>query len=191
MDKAAGGRGLTSWRGKPGGEWVTPLAGSSPASLPRRQVACISPSSRCLSETLSTLHYASRARRVTTRPLANRVQQAGAAGSVLCPAAGTPLSHPLVLPGVPGEAAANLGGRNPCPAAGKPLPAPAAVPAHGANEEHGGPRDPPEGGGMARLGRQIWPCRAASLPSRRAAPSGGSPSLAQPLWPPAGLRGGE
>uniref|UniRef100_A0A8B9G0M9 Kinesin-like protein n=1 Tax=Amazona collaria TaxID=241587 RepID=A0A8B9G0M9_9PSIT len=35
-------------------------------------VACISPSSRCLSETLSTLHYASRARRVTTRPLANR-----------------------------------------------------------------------------------------------------------------------
>ncbi|NXB99737.1 KIF12 protein, partial [Orthonyx spaldingii] len=31
-------------------------------------VACISPSSRCLSETLSTLHYASRARRVTIRP---------------------------------------------------------------------------------------------------------------------------
>ncbi|NXV99162.1 KIF12 protein, partial [Fregetta grallaria] len=31
-------------------------------------VACISPSSHCLSETLSTLHYASRARRVTTRP---------------------------------------------------------------------------------------------------------------------------
>ncbi|XP_048180655.1 LOW QUALITY PROTEIN: kinesin-like protein KIF12 [Corvus hawaiiensis] len=38
-------------------------------------VACISPSSRCLSETLSTLHYASRARRVTTRPLANRVSR--------------------------------------------------------------------------------------------------------------------
>ncbi|XP_064022514.1 LOW QUALITY PROTEIN: kinesin-like protein KIF12 [Pogoniulus pusillus] len=36
-------------------------------------IACISPSSRCLSETLSTLHYASQARRVTTRPLANRV----------------------------------------------------------------------------------------------------------------------
>ncbi|XP_065587955.1 kinesin-like protein KIF12 [Cyrtonyx montezumae] len=36
-------------------------------------VACISPSSRCLSETLSTLHYASRACRVTTRPMANRV----------------------------------------------------------------------------------------------------------------------
>ncbi|XP_061219439.1 kinesin-like protein KIF12 [Neopsephotus bourkii] len=36
-------------------------------------VACISPSSGCLSETLSTLHYASRARRVTSRPLANRV----------------------------------------------------------------------------------------------------------------------
>ncbi|XP_055573119.1 kinesin-like protein KIF12 isoform X2 [Falco cherrug] len=38
-------------------------------------VACISPSSHCLSETLSTLHYASRARRVTTRPLANRVSR--------------------------------------------------------------------------------------------------------------------
>ncbi|KFQ97053.1 Kinesin-like KIF12, partial [Nipponia nippon] len=38
-------------------------------------VACISPSSRCLSETLSTLHYASRARRVTTRPLANRASR--------------------------------------------------------------------------------------------------------------------
>ncbi|XP_059722022.1 LOW QUALITY PROTEIN: kinesin-like protein KIF12 [Haemorhous mexicanus] len=38
-------------------------------------VACISPSSRCLSETLSTLHYASRARRVTTKPLANRVSR--------------------------------------------------------------------------------------------------------------------
>uniref|UniRef100_A0A8C3JQ84 Kinesin-like protein n=1 Tax=Calidris pygmaea TaxID=425635 RepID=A0A8C3JQ84_9CHAR len=38
-------------------------------------VACISPSSRCLSETLSTLHYASRARRVTTRPLANKVSR--------------------------------------------------------------------------------------------------------------------
>ncbi|XP_067165568.1 kinesin-like protein KIF12 isoform X2 [Apteryx mantelli] len=38
-------------------------------------VACISPSSRCLSETMSTLHYASRARRVTTRPVANRVSR--------------------------------------------------------------------------------------------------------------------
>ncbi|XP_065709038.1 kinesin-like protein KIF12 isoform X8 [Patagioenas fasciata] len=38
-------------------------------------VACISPSSRCLSETLSTLHYASRARKVTTRPTANRVSR--------------------------------------------------------------------------------------------------------------------
>ncbi|XP_021271072.1 kinesin-like protein KIF12 isoform X7 [Numida meleagris] len=36
-------------------------------------VACVSPSSCCLSETLSTLHYASRARRVTTRPMANKV----------------------------------------------------------------------------------------------------------------------
>jgi len=38
------------------------------------QVACVSPSSHCLSETLSTLHYASRARRVTNRPVANRVR---------------------------------------------------------------------------------------------------------------------
>lgn len=110
---------------------------------------------------------------------------------MLCPAAGTPLSHPFVLPGVPGEAAANLGGRNPRPAAGKPLPAPAAVPAQGADEEHRGPGDPPEGRGMARLGRQVRPRRAASLPCRRAAPVRGSPSLAQPLRPPAGLCGGE
>ncbi|NXS35100.1 KIF12 protein, partial [Pomatostomus ruficeps] len=39
--------------------------GSSGITL---MVACISPSSRCLSETLSTLHYASQARRVTTKP---------------------------------------------------------------------------------------------------------------------------
>lgn len=63
-----GARVLPRWRGM-----GDPLAGSSPAALPCRQVACISPSSRCLSETLSTLHYASHARRVTTRPLANRV----------------------------------------------------------------------------------------------------------------------
>lgn len=47
--------------------------GSLPVAIPHLQIACISPSSRCLSETLSTLHYASQARRVTTRPLANRV----------------------------------------------------------------------------------------------------------------------
>lgn len=68
MHKDAGGQGLAPWRGT-----GDPLAGSSPTALPHRQVACISPSSHCLSETLSTLHYASRARRVTTRPLANRV----------------------------------------------------------------------------------------------------------------------
>uniref|UniRef100_A0A8B9ES41 Kinesin-like protein n=1 Tax=Anser cygnoides TaxID=8845 RepID=A0A8B9ES41_ANSCY len=65
------------------------LAGGSPAASPRRQVACISPSSRCLSETLSTLHYASRARRVTTRPVANRVRLWAGAG---CSA---PLPGPL------------------------------------------------------------------------------------------------
>lgn len=157
---------------------------SSPAALPRWQVACISPSSRCLSETLSTLHYASRARRVTTRPLANRVLQAGNPSEPLCPLLGPPRTHSFIhppLPGVPGEAAANLGARNPRPAAGKPLPAPAAVPAQGASEEHGGPREPSKS--MVGLGRQVWP--------RRAAPTRGNPSLAQPLRSPAGLRGGE
>ncbi|KYO41715.1 kinesin-like protein KIF12 isoform A [Alligator mississippiensis] len=38
-------------------------------------VACVSPSSRCLPETLSTLRYASRARRVTSRPVATRVSR--------------------------------------------------------------------------------------------------------------------
>ncbi|KAI1231841.1 hypothetical protein IHE44_0007479, partial [Lamprotornis superbus] len=68
------GRGLTPWRGGLEKD-ADSLDGSPLASLPRWQVACISPSSRCLSETLSTLHYASRARRVTTRPLANRVSR--------------------------------------------------------------------------------------------------------------------
>ncbi|KAM9525736.1 kinesin-like protein KIF12 isoform 3-T3 [Guaruba guarouba] len=76
-----GGSGVTlmvgGWAGvSPRGEgWrgtADPLAGKLQLFLIHRQVACISPSSRCLSETLSTLHYASRARRVTTRPLANR-----------------------------------------------------------------------------------------------------------------------
>lgn len=177
------GKGLTPWRGglEKGGN---PLDDSSPAALPRWQVACISPSSRCLSETLSTLHYASRARRVTTRPLANRVLQTGNPSEPLCPLLGSPRTHPFIhppLPGVPGEAAANLGARNPRPAAGKPLPAPAAVPAQGASEEHGGPREPSKS--MVGLGRQVRP--------RRAAPTRGNPSLAQPLRSPAGLRGGE
>lgn len=85
------GRGLSPWRGgllKDG----DPLDDSPPASLPRWQVACISPSSRCLSETLSTLHYASRARRVTSRPLANRVLQTESPSELLCPSPGTPLT---------------------------------------------------------------------------------------------------
>lgn len=162
----------------------------SPAAPPCRQVACISPSSRCLSETLSTLHYASRARRVTTRPVANRVGLRAGAGCS-APLLGPSPSHPLVLPGPPGEAAAKLGGRDPGPAAGEPLPAPAALPAHGAHEERGGAGDPPEAGGTAGLGGQVRPWGATLLPTRRAAPGGGSPSLAQPLRPPAGLCGGE
>ncbi|XP_019366815.1 PREDICTED: kinesin-like protein KIF12 isoform X2 [Gavialis gangeticus] len=38
-------------------------------------VACVSPSSRCLPETLSTLRYASRALRVPSRPVATRVSR--------------------------------------------------------------------------------------------------------------------
>lgn len=89
------GQGLTPWRGgleKDG----NPLDDSPPASLPRWQVACVSPSSRCLSETLSTLHYASRARRVTTKPLANRVRQTGNHSELLCPPSETALTHPFI-----------------------------------------------------------------------------------------------
>ncbi|XP_074976987.1 kinesin-like protein KIF12 isoform X3 [Caretta caretta] len=38
-------------------------------------VACISPSSRCLPETLHTLRFASRAKKVTTKPVAQRVSR--------------------------------------------------------------------------------------------------------------------
>ncbi|XP_073171437.1 kinesin-like protein KIF12 isoform X12 [Lepidochelys kempii] len=38
-------------------------------------VACISPSSRCLPETLHTLRFASRAKKVTTKPVAHRVSR--------------------------------------------------------------------------------------------------------------------
>ncbi|XP_039722760.1 kinesin-like protein KIF12 isoform X7 [Pteropus medius] len=38
--------------------------------ISRQTVACVSPSAQCLPETLSTLRYASRAQRVTTRPQA-------------------------------------------------------------------------------------------------------------------------
>uniref|UniRef100_A0A7M4FBT9 Kinesin family member 12 n=1 Tax=Crocodylus porosus TaxID=8502 RepID=A0A7M4FBT9_CROPO len=49
-------------------------------------VACISPSSRCLPETLSTLRYASRALQVPSRPVATRVRPA------LCPGWQVPLA---------------------------------------------------------------------------------------------------
>ncbi|GAB0198070.1 kinesin-like protein KIF12 [Grus japonensis] len=75
-------------------------------------VACISPSSRCLSETLSTLHYASRARRVTTRPLANRALP------------GPPMPQPVPVEGstgvlLPGQDVALPGSRHPQPQQGK------------------------------------------------------------------------
>ncbi|XP_053864337.1 kinesin-like protein KIF12 isoform X3 [Malaclemys terrapin pileata] len=38
-------------------------------------VACISPSSRCLPETLRTLRFASRAKKITTKPVAHRVSR--------------------------------------------------------------------------------------------------------------------
>ncbi|TFK00395.1 Kinesin-like protein KIF12 [Platysternon megacephalum] len=38
-------------------------------------VACISPSSRCLTETLRTLRFAGRAKKVTTKPVAHRVSR--------------------------------------------------------------------------------------------------------------------
>ncbi|KAJ7416388.1 kinesin family member 12 [Willisornis vidua] len=78
------GKGPAPWIGRPEGD-SDHLAESLPASLSCLQVACISPSSHCLSETLSTLHYASRARRVTTRPLANRVSQTANPSQHLCP----------------------------------------------------------------------------------------------------------
>lgn len=73
---SCGAPGSCPMEGKAGGLQVTPVWQLTSA-LALWQVACISPSSRCLSETLSTLHYASRARKVTTRPMANRVQQVG------------------------------------------------------------------------------------------------------------------
>ncbi|XP_044850207.1 kinesin-like protein KIF12 isoform X6 [Mauremys mutica] len=39
------------------------------------QVACVSPSSRCLPETLRTLRFAGRAKKVTTKPVAHRISR--------------------------------------------------------------------------------------------------------------------
>lgn len=73
-----GGAGSPSWylRGAGREEW------GLREGLPERntqghppQVACVSPSAQCLPETLSTLRYASRAQRVTTRPQAPKVNR--------------------------------------------------------------------------------------------------------------------
>uniref|UniRef100_A0A8C5T5M4 Kinesin-like protein n=1 Tax=Malurus cyaneus samueli TaxID=2593467 RepID=A0A8C5T5M4_9PASS len=146
-------------------------------------VACISPSSRCLSETLA--HCITPAVPGGSPPdrWPTGYGRHGATPSSSAPLPGPPdphFNHPL-LSGVPGEVAANLRARNPCSAAGKPVPAAAAVPAQGASEEHGGAREPSKS--VAGLWRQVRP--------HRAAPTRGNPSLAQPLRPLEGLRGGE
>lgn len=73
-----GGRGVTLM--VPEGGWQGGLGfggGSQRETLKTfsSQVACVSPSVQCLPETLSTLRYASRAQRVTTRPQAPKVSR--------------------------------------------------------------------------------------------------------------------
>lgn len=72
-----GGRGLTLMVPEGGRQGaMAPEGGGPERSTHRRsppQVACVSPSAQCLPETLSTLRYASRAQRVTTRPQAPKV----------------------------------------------------------------------------------------------------------------------
>ncbi|XP_005382709.1 PREDICTED: kinesin-like protein KIF12 isoform X9 [Chinchilla lanigera] len=55
------------------------------------QVACVSPSAQCLPETLSTLRYASRAQRVTTRPQAPKCTACAALEDGLGPLSCSPL----------------------------------------------------------------------------------------------------
>lgn len=71
-----GGRGVTLMvprRGRQGGPGPEGGAAREEHSGHLPQVACVSPSAQCLPETLSTLRYASRAQRVTTRPQAPKV----------------------------------------------------------------------------------------------------------------------
>lgn len=68
-----GGRGVTLMVPEGGWQGGLGLEGGAPREKHSRhppQVACVSPSAQCLPETLSTLRYASRAQRVTTRPQA-------------------------------------------------------------------------------------------------------------------------
>lgn len=72
-----GGRGVTLMVPEGGWQGGLGLEGGAPREKHSRhpsQVACVSPSAQCLPETLSTLRYASRAQRVTTRPQAPKVR---------------------------------------------------------------------------------------------------------------------
>ncbi|KAF5917667.1 hypothetical protein HPG69_013503 [Diceros bicornis minor] len=71
-----GGRGVTLMVPEGGGREGCVLREGLPEGNTQgrsSQVACVSPSAQCLPETLSTLRYASRAQRVTTRPQAPKV----------------------------------------------------------------------------------------------------------------------
>ncbi|XP_073171435.1 kinesin-like protein KIF12 isoform X10 [Lepidochelys kempii] len=85
--------------------------------------------------------------------------------------------------GLPGEAAAKFGARNPGPAGGKPLPAPAAASAQDTGRKPSHPHNPHP---AARVpGRELCP-RAERGPKKST-----RLSQAQPLWPPTGLCAGE
>nr|XP_038021640.1 kinesin-like protein KIF12 isoform X1 [Anas platyrhynchos] len=115
-------------------------------------VACISPSSRCLSETLSTLHYASRARRVTTRPVANRVPREKLLQSLeeeirALQLENLSLRQQLCLPTVPTRSGEVLG----------TPPRPGAQPGWAGRSGPGGPRCSPPEGQLLTEGAPAWP----------------------------------
>ncbi|XP_066835971.1 kinesin-like protein KIF12 isoform X2 [Anser cygnoides] len=115
-------------------------------------VACISPSSRCLSETLSTLHYASRARRVTTRPVSNRVPREKLLQTLeeeirALQLENLSLRQQLCLPTVPTRSEEVLG----------TPPRPGAQPGWAGKYGHMGPRCPPPEGQLLSEGAPAWP----------------------------------
>ncbi|PKK18256.1 kinesin-like protein KIF12, partial [Columba livia] len=115
-------------------------------------VACISPSSRCLSETLSTLHYASRARKVTTRPMANRVSREKLLQSLeeeihALQLENLSLRQQLCLPRVPMKSMEVLG----------TLPRPGAWPGWGGRYGSAGMRNCPLKGQLLEEGAPAWP----------------------------------
>ncbi|KAI6074334.1 Kinesin-like protein [Aix galericulata] len=115
-------------------------------------VACISPSSRCLSETLSTLHYASRACRVTTRPVANRVPREKLLQSLeeeirALQLENLSLRRQLCLPTLPTRSGEVLG----------TPPRLGAQPGWGGRSGPGGPRCSPPQGQLLAEGAPAWP----------------------------------